>query len=151
MLQTGFGEAGKFSVMYAHDSSRKDVPDFDYVAFPCAGYMPSAFFGPNYAWSVSVNSSKFQTPAADVKAAIYPLLSSGPGVPDPTKRGPPLELDNCHVNTQAAGMLTSAIIFRPKGLSIRGPQTRYWVEITGLKKIDGADAKIEFLVDFCSL
>ena len=151
MLQTGFGESGKFSVMYAFDMSRRNFPDFDYVAWPCAGYMPVTFFGHNYAWHVSVNPHKYLAPTLDVKAAIYPLLASGPGVPDPAKRGPALALDYLHIDDKPIGQLNNAVIFRPKNLNFNGPQTRYWVEITGLKKKDGSDAKIEYLVDFCSL
>jgi hypothetical protein len=147
LLQAGFGEAGSISVMYSHDQSRKGVPDYDYVAFPVPGYMPTAFFGPNYAWHVSVNPLKYRRPAADVKAVIYPLPPSGDGVPDPKKRGPALELNYFNIETSGYG-INNAIIFRPKGLALTGPQTRYWVEITGLKKTDGSDARIEYLVDF---
>jgi hypothetical protein len=150
MLQAGFGEAGKFSVMYAHDQSRHDLPDYDFVAFPVPGFMPVNFFGSDYAWHVSLNPQKFQNPTTQVKVAVYPFLASGSGVPDPAKRGQPLELNYFKIDTGGFG-INNAIIFRPKGLNLKGPQTRFWVEISGLKKSDDSDAKVEYLVDFCSL
>jgi hypothetical protein len=130
------------------------VPEYDYIAFPSAGYMPTTFFVAAAPWSVSVNFHKFKPPTeANLKIAVYPLQPSG-GLPDPTRRGPALELDSVHVafgGKTTDGDMDFAIIFHPKNLNLKGPSTRFWVEITGLKKSDGADTKIEYLVDFCAL
>jgi Cysteine-rich secretory protein family len=45
MARTAFGSVGNFSAMYAFDYSRKNVPEWDFTAFPARGYMPLDYFG----------------------------------------------------------------------------------------------------------
>ncbi len=151
MLAAGFGESGRFSAMYAHDRSRRDVPDFDTVALPCPGYMPLSYFSAAHAWNVSLNPRKFAPPdKSTVKVAVYPLMPVPPGqVPDPAQRGGALELDYFNVDRIPYG-IPNSIIWRPKGASF-APGARYWVEITGLKKTDGSTASVEYIVEFAKL
>jgi len=59
MGKTGFGATGNYAAMYAWDSSNKDIPNWDYVAYPARGYMPISFFGAKHAWSVSPNKAVY--------------------------------------------------------------------------------------------
>src|SRR5262249_37804593 len=63
MMKTGFGATGNYAAMYAHDSSNKEIPDWGFITYPAAGYMPVSFFGNRHAWSVTPNPSKYETPA----------------------------------------------------------------------------------------
>jgi hypothetical protein len=73
MVKTGFGASGVFAAMWAHDASRKDVPDFDYVAYPAMGYMPDYYFGARHAWSRQFPAAPARPPAlATARAAPVP-------------------------------------------------------------------------------
>lgn len=151
MMEVGFAENGKFCAMYAHDTSRKDAADFDFVAFPPPGYMPRDYFSPQHAWNVSPSTEKYAKPTrAVVKVSVYPLAATGPGqVPDPTRRGEPLKLNHFSVNSGGYG-LRDAVVFRPEALKMDSG-ARYWVQISGLKRRDGTDARVEYLVEFTDL
>ena len=142
MLNTGFGTFGGFSAIWALDTARKPAPDFDYIPYPVRGYHPVGYFGPAWAWCVSLNPARYAKPdRAAVKAAIYPLDSQ-------LKRAEkPLELNYENINTTGFGV-PICIIFRPKAATV-SPGSRYQVEIEGLKRKNGSEAKIQYLVEFC--
>lgn len=143
MVKTGFGASGRFAAMWAHDGSRKDVPDFDYVAYPAAGYMPLYYFGPRHAWSVSLNPKKFDKPEPGaVKVRIIPVGD------DFVRREAPLPLDHMGVSSEGMG-LRDCIIFRPKELELEDGK-RYWVEIDGLTK-GGKPVPVRYVVHFFEL
>jgi hypothetical protein len=144
MLKTGFGAEGQFSAMYVFDQSRKDVPDWDFVAYPARGYMPIEFFGEHSAWSVSLNMDKFEKsgrnrPEVTIKAANDKLAPEGE----------PLKLDFCIVELGGFGS-GPAVIFRPKALVLKH-DARYIVEIKGLKRKTGEATPLRYLVHFVSL
>ena len=150
MKECGFGQSGKFSAMYAHDASRKDAPDYDHVAYPAAGFMPNSFFAAGHAWSVSLNPKKYRKPdRATVSVTVSPLVAAKGQALRVDQRGPQMEMDYFNVDLGGFG-IGNAIIFRPKGVSTRDGSA-YWVEIKGLKKLDGADATLEYLVHFVTL
>jgi hypothetical protein len=151
MLQCGFGQNGSFSALYAHDVARRNVPDYDHVAFPPAGFVPNDCFGAHCAWHVSLNPARYRNPSkGEVKVNVYPLSGAGKDkIPSPDKRGPALALDFFNVDLSGCG-IPNAIIFRPQGVSDRDGSA-YWVEIKGLKKADGSDAVLEYVVHFVDL
>jgi hypothetical protein len=143
MVKTGFGASGVFAAMWAHDASRKDVPDFDYVAYPAMGYMPDYYFGARHAWSVSLNPKKFDRPdAKNVKVRVIPVGD------DYARNADPLPLDHLGVSSEGMG-LRDCIIFRPKELEL-APGRRYWVEIDGVTK-GGKPMPIRYVVHFFEL
>lgn len=144
MLRTGFGATGNYAAMYAHDSSNKDIPDWSFIGYPAAGYMPIAFFGNRHAWSVTPNPSKYETPAQNqIKVTIQPIDVRQAPV------GAPLKLDYYHVDAGSFGA-GPAIIFRPAGLSL-AHDAIFRVEISGLKPKGGAEGTIRYLVHFVNL
>jgi hypothetical protein len=152
MALTGFGESGVFSAMMVKDTSRKNIPDYDYVAYPPRGLLPLEFFGHRYAWHVSVNESRYRKPDPKaVKVAVWPIRpGKSPTDADPERRAAkPLEFDYFNVSLAGCG-IPNAIIFRPV-LAGAKEGDRFWVEITGLKKADGSDATIEYVVEFFKL
>jgi hypothetical protein len=130
--------------MYAFDGSRKNVPDWNYVAFPARGYMPTDLFGGRYAWSVSINMAKYSKPSkGDVKPVIQPVDEKLENV------GGPLKLDYFNVETNGFGS-GPAIIFRPETFAVKA-DSRFKVKIEGLKGKDGKPATIEYLVHFADV
>ena len=144
MQTVGFGKSpsGKFAAMMAHDRSRKDVPDYDFVAFPPAGLVPPGFFKADYAWSISPNPAKFKSPnKTQVKIIVANKTDSTPDKP-----GSPMKLNFSNVETGGYGS-GPAIIFRPEGLSV-APGSRYIVKIEGLQSKSGQTTTLEYLVWF---
>ena len=141
MLKSGFGTVGRFAAMYAFDRSRKNTPDWDYVAYPARGYQPMDLFGNRHAWSVSVNPRKYAKPSKkEIKATIQPVDANL------EKMGGPLKHNYFNVETSGFGS-GPAIIFRPDAFSMEA-NARYKVTITGLKTKKKQPTKIEYLVHF---
>jgi hypothetical protein len=133
--------------MYSMDSSRPNVPDWDYVAYPAAGLFPVNYFGTRYAWSVSINERKYSIPDVKlVQATVTPV--TGNFKTAKIEAGEPLGLDSFYVNTQGAGSGT-CIIFRPRGFKLAAGQA-YRVEITGLL-LDQKETTIQYVTEFCDL
>jgi hypothetical protein len=143
MGKSAFGTTGKYAAMYAFDGSNKEVPAWDYVAYPARGAMPSQFFGPRHAWSVSPNWKRYEAPdPAALKATIQ--AADAKGAPS----GEPLKLDYHRFDTGGFGS-GSALIFRPAALpSLEGA---YVVTVKGLKEKGGTSTEIRYPVNFFSL
>ena len=139
MAQTGFGASGSFSAMYSFDATRKETPDFDFVAYPPPGYCPRDMFSPNRAWHVSVNPAHYDVPEG-VKAEIFPLNRK-------LKRAAmPLPLNYKNLNRDGFG-IPNAIIFRPSVIEV-SPAAMYEVVVTGLKPKGNKPAEISYIVGF---
>jgi hypothetical protein len=144
MVRTAFGSEGNYAAMHAHDGSRKQIPDWDLVAYPARGWMPAEFFGPRHAWSVSLNPETYAAPSkGEVKVEIRP--AGDKGAPD----GPALKLDHFSVDNGGFGT-GAAVIFRPEGASFKVNQ-RYVVAIDGLKTKGGQAAPLRYTVHFVNL
>ena len=141
MLKSGFGASGGFTAMYAFDKSNEGAPDWDFIAYPAKGYMPTQFFGSRYAWSVSPNKDKFAIPSED---QVKVTLSIANAKFEPIE---PLKLDYFHVEMSGFGS-GPAIIFRPVALTMSGT---YVVDIKGLTNKAGQPASINYIVHFVSV
>jgi hypothetical protein len=141
--KVGMGRSGAFAAMACFDQSRKAVPDYDAVCFPARGAMPSGYFEPRWAWSVSLNPKKYREPDKDrVKVSVH-------GMKDGRKSDEALRLEHLGVDTTPFG-IPNAIIFLPANVKVRDGQ-RYWVEITGLTTKDGKPATLKYTTEFKSL
>lgn len=145
LLKTGFGSSPSrtFNAMWSFDRSRRDVPDYEYVAFPGPGFQPDFYFADHFAWNVSLNRKHFAKPdPARVKARVYDLG-------DDYVKGPePLKLNFEKVHQDGAG-LQWGIIFRAEGVRVK-PGARYWVEIDGLMK-GNKPKPLHYVVEFFAL
>jgi hypothetical protein len=146
MLKLGIASSGRFCAMWAFDDSRKQVPDFDFVAYPPPGLLPTQAFDSSYAWHVSLHPDKYKPPRRDaVKVRIVRAqvdLKRGE-----VQRGTAaLPLDFYHVDLAGFG-IPNAIIFRPDELDL-AEGTHFWVEITGLVDAQGKPAELQYLVGF---
>jgi hypothetical protein len=144
LQKVGLGRSGKFSAMYILDHSQQDVSDFDFVAFPAPGPMPVEYFGPQWAWNVSLNPQKFRPPSAEVKPSIQEIDKTDKRI------GAPLTLNHHSVSSDGFG-LPGCIIFRPSAIALR-PGKRYQVLIEGLLTSRGEKAKpVTYTVEFVSV
>lgn len=138
MKLTGFGLEENFSAMWSCNNSREQIPDFDFISFPCKGFMPNSHFKAIDAWSVSVNSKYYQIPDKTlVKIQIYSVKEVAKTELKISYQNidfTPIGIDNC-------------IIFKPENISI-SPKSRYFVSISGLKDKNLKDTKIEYFVEF---
>jgi hypothetical protein len=133
LLKTGFGKTGKFSAMWSMDASRKELPEYEFVAFPVRGFMPLEYFAAKDAWSFSLNLKKYKAPAeaAQLKVfAVDALLN---------KVGQALSLPSRSISG-------NCIIFRPEAPAV--PARRYLVEIDGLALQDGTAERLSYYVEF---
>ncbi len=142
MAKTGFGRSGKFTAMYVFDQTRKEVPDYDFVAWPPAGPVPVEYFKSGMAWSVSVNPKKYDRPGDDVKVRLYERIRGG-------GRGnsKALGLKSTVVDIRAFG-IPHCIIFRPQASVEAGRE--YVVEIEGLTTEKDKATKLRYVVEFFS-
>jgi hypothetical protein len=143
MQKTGFGRVGKFTAMYVFDRTRKDVPDYDFVSWPPPGPIPVEYFRGG-AWSVTVNTAKYNKPGDDVKAQIYATDKKG------EKTGDALKLNFSGVDTNGFAV-PNCIIFRPEKAAI-APGRRYVVEVEGLTQgKEKKAAPLHYEVEFFSM
>src|SRR5439155_10427113 len=57
--KVGLGRVQHFGALYVFDASRKEVHEYDFVAWPARGPMPGQFFRPHHAWCLSLNPRKY--------------------------------------------------------------------------------------------
>lgn len=146
MRKAGFGGAGDFAAMWAHDRSRDKVEEFDFIAFPPRGFIPATHFKPGYAWHLSLHPRKYRAPKAEnVQVRIHPLPDGAVKLHEAAD-APPLSLNYANVDHGGYG-IANAIIFRPTQVEV-SPGRRYWVVIRGLETRGGEEAAIEYLVEF---
>lgn len=140
MKATAFGMYKQFITLYAFDRNRPIPTAYDAVLYPSRGYFPTSYLRAGAAWSANLAPRFAPAVEKDVKVTVSPIDAN-------MKKGPALELDYFHVDNQGFGTGSSCVIFRPKGISITAG-ARYWVEIKGLKEPAGADAPLEYMVEF---
>lgn len=147
MLKTGFGKSpnGGFSAMWSFDRGRKEVPEWDFVAYPPAGFAASNYFSNHHAWNVTPNPKKYAKLDPEmVKATVYRKTDKSAD-----KLGDKLELGYNKAELGGFGAGPS-LIFRPKNFIIENG-ARYRVVIEGLKTKEGTETKIEYTVVFVNL
>jgi len=141
MLTTGFGRSGGFAAMWSMDERRVDKFDWQVIAYPPAGYMPSDYLEDGVAWTASINPRHFTLPPESFDVTVRPL-------DDNLIPGEPLEIENRHLNDKGYG-LPNALIFRPRGLD-KTSGRRYWVEIGGVTQYK-QPVPVHYMVEFVDL
>jgi len=143
MQTTGFGKVDKFSAMWSMDSRRPNTPDWEMIAFPARGYMPTEYFHADFAWCVLLNTQHFKAPDLDTVEVSLRSLD------DALQPGSPLEIDYKNVDTAGYGAGV-AVIFKPKSLDT-APGRRYGVELKGLTTAASKPTTIRYVVEFAEL
>lgn len=151
VMQTcGFGISGKFSVVWAHDTSRKDPTPQQWQAFPPPGFVPMSHFSDRHAWHISLNPTDYKV---DVKSMTFAIFALDPQL---RRQGAALPLDHDGSNTVGYGSYGHARIVRPDGkLSGKGQPgyavakgRSYEAVVGGLSPKDKAPAEISWVVTF---
>lgn len=138
MKYTGFGHVGRYTAMYAFDSSRDGYFDGDYVAWPAPNTPIEMFHGSVF----SVNlGSEYDYPSAD-KISIE-VTSETLGKSWTINSSNPEQ--GFYVNNQGYGM-SKCIIFRPEYLV---EEDTIHIRINGTTK-KGVDAPISYTVNLFS-
>jgi len=142
----GLGDSGKYAAAWVFDKSRP-VKDWLAVAYPPRGYIPTEYFGPRYAWSISFNQRHWVVPqtADALRISIYPV-ETDPAKELAAEAPEPLKLDYVTVAKSGFGA-GPCLIFRPEKLEVK-PGRRYRVAIEGITTRRGQPATISYLVEF---
>ncbi len=122
-IWTGYGET--------LNGNGTKTTNYEAITWPTAGYQATDFFSSGVAWSVRLNSARYDLKKlGNVKVTV-----TGPnGTSTPSH----------HI-----GKYGSMIIFTPSGKM--GAGEKYQVEITGLYRKDGQPATLKYTVEFFKL
>ncbi|MFB9277466.1 CAP domain-containing protein [Cohnella cellulosilytica] len=153
LKRIGLGQAASeegwiYSVMQVVDESRAKVPDFNYVAYPANGAFPLEIFGPDYAWSVSLNEEKFQAPEGKKVTVTVVRQRDRKTWTLNSKYGKVAEKGNYFTVEPSGYGSGAAIIFRPGGILKYEDGDRYQVTIQGLRSQTGTARTLSYAVDF---
>lgn len=148
MKTTGFGEKGRWSVMWSFDSSRpkKDF-DYNYFSFPACGLTPVNMFEPKWAWSLVLNPNKYHYLGEEkFKIRVTPAMFNAKTAALKRLEVKSLELDSVKVD-QAGYGVPLCVIFRPSPIQVQ-PGMAYCVDIDGFATPQGP-THIQYFVVFC--
>jgi uncharacterized protein YkwD len=141
MRKIGMGRVGEYTAMWVTDVVDPPFEDFTFIGHPSPGYMPIDFFESRDAWSITLNPRDFRPPRMDrVEVRIYRVEGHV------VEGDHPVELDYFTVENRRFG-LPNCLIFRPRSLEVEDGQ-RYWVEVKGLERAEGAPTDLRYLVEF---
>ncbi len=157
LSKVGFGYAAKNETVYGgvriFDQSGPAV-NYDYVAWPPSGNVPTEVFSGIAPWSVTLNPNKYQTPKYHTVKIKLTHLTTGKVWHFDYTDGTIGDGEFMTVDTMGYGV-PNCIIFRPEILvddknvilnfDISG---QYDVQISGIYKNDGTPATIHYNVDF---
>ena len=161
LLYTGFGCAdaefdGTFYRTYVDvpvfDRSGSAV-DYDFVAWPASGYMPVQEFAIGDPWSVSLNPTKYATPALEDLTATLTRVVDGKScvfTSDTCPETPAEDGSYFTIDTRGYGE-GAAIIFRPASDDFGSTQYglgAYTVTVTGLQDRSGNAETLSYRVVF---
>lgn len=135
LLATGFGRHENVNTIWYQDESRAFPPDYDLIAFPPAGYMPTAFFGSDHSWSIELNPAN-HAPIAfknDVAVRVFRLDE------DWVREGAALELD-------FTDFYDRTIAFRPRAADCSAG-ARFEVRVLGIRH-DKVGSSLTYFVEF---
>lgn len=161
LLYTGFGCAdaefdGTFYRTYVDvpvfDRSGSAV-DYDFVAWPASGYMPVQEFAIGDPWSVSLNPTKYATPALEDLTVTLTRVVDGKScvfTSDTCPETPAEDGSYFTIDTRGYGE-GAAIIFRPASDHFGSTQYglgAYTVTVTGLQDRSGNAETLSYRVVF---
>jgi hypothetical protein len=144
LKQVGFGHSGGFSTMHVNDKSR-DVPNFEFVAFPGEGYYPLQLVEKHYAWSAHFHQAKLLLPpqgADAIKVKVTRLDEHFQPGGDPAEA----RIINAFPD-QDQGWNTVVFSLELKKVEAG----RYWVELAGLRNPRGAAPVFGYLVELVDM
>lgn len=144
------GNSSPFAAMYALDQDRdKAEISYDYVAWPSAGWFPQEMFATRDAWSVSLNTDKYDRKRTDdIKVTLVRERDGRTWQFDSSNKDTAGQYFN--VDTSGYGIPFS-VIFRPDGIGAFSEDDTFDVAITGLYDKEGQAAQLQFQTKFFNL
>ena len=139
---------GRFTAEKVFDRSGRTT-DYDYIAWPASGNFPNdlSCFEANTAWSVSLNPSRYQKPAASAVTVSLTRESDGKTWSFSGRNSYQASSSGLYFNINNAGYgVDNCIIFRPDGISKY--EGVYTVTIDGLSAKSGGSDSLTYQVDF---
>ncbi|MDB5298540.1 MAG: S-layer protein [Phycisphaerales bacterium] len=145
LQRVGFGSADDFTAMHVVNGADHPAPEYTFAAFPGEGFYPRKLFEEHYVWSVHLNGNKAKLGPADALKVKLQKLDEH-FQPD----GDPIAAKIVSVPTfLTASLGWCVIVFKPELPEIE--PAKYWVEISGIKTLTGADAPFGYLVEFIDI
>ncbi|MCR4585777.1 MAG: Ig-like domain-containing protein [Lachnospiraceae bacterium] len=156
LLAAGVGSANNGSTYYTDVEvfgdtvTRTSYDDYSFISWPASGYNLSDTFAASTPWSVTLNPSYYSAPAfADVSVSVTKegdesvnwVFNSETGTDDSATK------PYFNVNNSGYGV-SNCIIFRPASQNLSAYKGVYYVTVSGIKDISGADTSLSYYVDF---
>lgn len=135
----GFGQAGRWSAMWATDQSGPGPGKTKTILYPPAGYVPVDLFGPRHAWSLHAVDGRMPKDAESLEIRVVRLDQYF------QESGDPFELDWKSLSSDGFGG-SPCIIFRPVGIETEAG-ARYSVTIQWSQ---GKEPDHRYVVEFVS-
>ncbi len=161
MKRTGFGWAEGYSCMQVLDASRKEIFDYDYIAWPNAGYAPlrvPATGGANaclpddnadLAWSLTLNPEKYDNTKIQ-GISVRMVKESDGSVWEFNQKTQGIDEQYFEVETQGYG-IPFCIIFQPGQTAGYCAGETYDIQVTGIVDRNGQSCEISYSVTFFDL
>jgi hypothetical protein len=158
--KTGFGYATSgsgeniksFTPMQVFDQSNSEINDIDYILWPNEGYFPNNFFSSDQAWSIHLNSKKFDLNRSKPKVKLVNSSTNKEWIfnnSDKNKNGKYFNISKVHdINF---GGYSYIIIFRPDNLNSFLFNNRFEVIVDGLIDNNKNPYKLQYKVEFFTL
>ncbi len=145
LLRVGFGSATSFCAMHVIEGDRPVNFDYNYIPFPGEGYFPRHLIEPHFAWSIHFNGAKVKlAPRESIKITLRQLDEHYQAIGEATPANVIATPDPI-----GGGFNWRTIVFRPQLTEIT--PGRYWVEVSGVKSLSGAEAPFGYIVEFIDM
>ncbi|MBK8172760.1 MAG: hypothetical protein IPK60_20815, partial [Sandaracinaceae bacterium] len=139
MGATGFGASGRWTAMWAIDSSGPSPKGLEAVFYPARGFVPVDLFGPRHAWSIQFLSGAAPRDVSAFNVVVHRLDEHFQAT------GEPLALDWKNLGGGDFGG-AACLVFRPVGVKVAvGERYRVQVHETNMKS-----ARFDYVVEFCA-
>jgi len=146
-VESSGGSSRPYSSMYAFNQERSaSEVEYQYIAWPSAGYFPLEVFSPQDPWSVSLNTAIYDAKKT-ANVAVKVTRERDKKVWNLNKNSRNYSGDLFNVDTEGYG-IAYAIIFRPGYIDSYRNDDVYQIEISGLTKVDGKAATIKYSTQF---
>lgn len=144
------GSSSPFAAMYALNQDRdKAEVSYDYVAWPSAGFFPQELFATRDAWSVSLNTDKYDRKRTeDIKVTLIRERDGRTWQFDSSNK----DTAGNYFSVETSGYgIPFSVIFRPDDIGAFSEDDTFKVAITGLYDTAGQAAKVQFQTTFFNL
>lgn len=144
------GSAYPYGTMYAFNTDRDPAEvDYDYVAWPSAGWFPQELFAVRDAWSISLNADQYDnTRTSDIQVTLTRERDGRKWQFDSNDK----DVSGHYFNVETSEYgIPFAIIFRPEGIGAFSGNDTFKVAISGLYDTSGQATQVQFQTKFFNM